>query len=182
MKKTNRFWQLAILLLFASILFTDTTKAQDSRDKRLIDDAEKAKSNFTAGNTQIQEIFDKAYGYAILPNVGKGAAGIGAAAGSGIVYEKGKMVGIVKMRQLTAGLQIGGQSYREIIFFEDKNALDRFKSYSYEFSSETSAVAMNDANDNGFEYNNGIIVFTQKKTGLMYDASVGGQKFDYNSF
>ena len=92
------------------------------------------------------------------------------------------MVGIVKMRQFTAGLQIGGQSYREIIFFEDKNALDRFKSYSYEFSSETSAVAMNDANDNGFEYSNGIIVFTQKKTGLMYDASVGGQKFNYNSF
>ena len=182
MKKTNRFWQASILLFFVCLLLTTTSQAQDSKDKRLIDDAEKAKSNFTNGNPKIQDIFDNAYGYAVLPNVGKGAAGIGAAAGSGIVYEKGKMIGVVKMRQFTAGLQIGGQSYREIIFFEDKNALDRFKSYAYEFSSETSAVAMNSATDNGFEYNNGIIVFTQKKTGLMYDASVGGQKFDYNSF
>lgn len=182
MKMKQTILQPLSLFLFIALFCTTAIHAQNTKDKRLINDAEKATNNFTRGNTQMQGIFDKAYGYAVFPNIGKGAAGIGGALGSGIVYEQGKMIGSAKMRQLTVGLQIGGQSYREIIFFEDKDALDRFKSYSFEFSSETSAAAINEANDNEPEYNNGILVFTQKKTGLMYDASVGGQKFDYTSF
>lgn len=175
MKKTT-------LLLALTTLFVSAVHAQDARTQRLIDDAEKAKTSFIESDKVMQEMFTKAYAYAILPNVGKGAAGIGGAAGSGIVYEQGKMIGSVKMKQLTVGLQVGGQAYREVIFFEDKETLERFKTNEFEFASQTSAAAIKAESYTDVEYNDGVLVFTQKKTGLMYDASVGGQKFNYDSF
>ena len=132
------------LLLFTliALLATPALKAQDARQERLIDDAENAKSDFTESNELLQKLFNNAYGYAIFPNVGKGAAGIGGAAGSGIVYEKGETIGLVKMKQLTIGLQIGGQAFREVIFFEDKATLERFKTNEFEFAAQTSASAI----------------------------------------
>jgi len=181
MKKTG-FFRRSVLLFALTTFFAVTVHAQDAKQQRLIDDAEKAKSSFIESDKFMQHMFNNAYGYAILPNVGKGAAGIGGAAGSGIVYEQGKMIGSVKMKQLTVGLQVGGQAFREVIFFEDKATLDRFKTNEFEFSAQTSAAAIKAENYSDAEYTDGVIVFTQKKTGLMYDASIGGQKFNYDAF
>jgi lipid-binding SYLF domain-containing protein len=176
------FVKKALLLFALTALFTSAVDAQDARMQRLITDAEKAKLNFVAADKLMQHMFDKAYAYVILPNVGKGAAGIGGAAGSGIVYEQGKMIGSVKMKQLTVGWQVGGQAFREVIFFENKETLERFKTNEFEFAAQTSAAAIKAESYTDVEYNDGILVFTQKKTGLMYDASIGGQKFNYDSF
>jgi lipid-binding SYLF domain-containing protein len=161
-------------------------------------DAETIKVFQDAG--QSGQFFAKAYGYAVLPNVGKGGVGVGGARGTGRVYEQGKVVGEVKMTQLTVGLQLGGQSYSEIIFFEDKRALDEFTSGNFEFAAGVSAVAItagasasagtgggasagasggkNDAATVG-GYKKGMAIFTVAKGGLMYEASIGGQKFKY---
>jgi lipid-binding SYLF domain-containing protein len=173
-----------LLITLTALLTAPALYAQDARQERLIDDAENAKSNFTESDKLLEDMFDHAYGYAIFPNVGKGAAGIGGAAGSGIVYEQGKTIGSVKMKQLTVGLQIGGQAYREVIFFEDKATLERFKTNELEFAAKTSAAAINaSAEENKDpEFKDGVLVFTQKKSGIMYDASIGGQKFNFDSF
>jgi len=181
MNTTKLLGRYVCLFAFATFFSATAVQAQSSKHKRLIEDTEKAKTNFMRSDKQMKELFDNAYGYAIFPNIGKGAAGIGGAAGSGVVYEQGKMTGTARMKQLTVGWQIGGQAYREIIFFEDKESLDRFRSYAYEFSAQTSASAINDAAKVG-AYTDGVLVFTQKKTGLMYDESIGGQKFDYTDF
>lgn len=179
----KKVFSLSLLLtVFTMLLAPATVNAQEAKQERLIDDAENAKTDFTDSDKLMEHMFDQAYAYVILPNVGKGAAGIGGAAGSGIVYEKGKMIGSVKMKQLTVGLQFGGQAYREVIFFEDKATLERFKTNEFEFAAQTSAAAINAENYTDVKYNDGILVFTQKKTGLMYDASIGGQRFNYNSF
>ena len=86
------------------------------------------------------------------------------------------------MKQLTVGLQFGGQAYREVIFFEDKATLERFKTNELEFAAQTSATAVNEEDQQDATYKDGILVFTQKKSGLMYDASIGGQKFNYDAF
>ncbi len=182
MKKTGLFRRSVLLLVVTTLFAAPAVHAQDSKLQRLIDDTEKAKTSFIESDKFMQHMFTNAYGYAILPNVGKGAAGIGGAAGSGIVYEQGKMIGSVKMKQLTVGLQVGGQAFREVIFFEDKETLDRFKTNEFEFSGQTSAAAIKAENYADAEYIDGVLVFTQKKTGLMYDASIGGQKFNYDSF
>src|SRR4029079_6704569 len=125
----------------------------------------------------MKNLFESAYGYAIFPNVGKGAVGVGGATGNGIVYEKGAMIGKAKLTQVSVGFQFGGQAYREVIFFENKETLDRFKEDKIEFSAQASAVAATKGASTNVKYTNGVMIFTQQKGGLMYEASIGGQKF-----
>jgi len=143
--------------------------------------------------------FDKAYGYAVFPSVGKGGVGVGGAYGKGRVYAHGKYIGDASMKQLTVGLQLGGQAYSQIIFFEDERALKEFTGGNFEFGAEASAVAITaganaKANTAGSSagasgtknkaaavgaYSKGMATFTVAKGGLMYEASIGGQKFSY---
>lgn len=129
----------------------------------------------------IKVFFDKAYGYAVFPTVGKGGIGIGGAYGKGEVYERGALVGTSSLTQLTIGFQLGGQAYSEIVFFKDKATLDNFKSGNFEFSAQASAVAITAGASADADYSNGVAIFTLAKGGLMYEASVGGQKFGYAS-
>ena len=151
------------------------------------------------GAGQSKAFFDKSYGYAVFPTIGKAAVGIGGAHGKGKVYVGGKYVGDTSMTQLTIGLQLGGQAYSEIIFFEDQRAFDAFTSGNFEFGAQASAVAITagasaQAGTTGTtagasttqkeattaaNYSNGMAVFTVAKGGLMYEASIGGQKFSY---
>jgi lipid-binding SYLF domain-containing protein len=143
--------------------------------------------------------FNKSYGYAVFPLIGKGGLVLGAAHGKGRVYRGGSHVGDSAMSQVTLGWQLGGQAYSQIIFFEDKRAFDEFTSGNFEFGAQASAVAITagasaqggttgvSASASGTQhharlagdYHKGMAVFTITKGGLMYEASIGGQKFDY---
>ena len=151
----------------------------DSKKEKIIADSNAAKSEFIAADPLMKSIFEKSYGYVIFPNVGKGAVGVGGAAGNGTVYEGNKLIGWGKLSQLSIGFQWGGQAYREVIFFESKAALDRFKESKFEFAAQVSAVAVKKGASGSAKYTNGVMVFTMQKGGLMYEASVGGQKFKY---
>ena len=128
----------------------------------------------------MKALFENAHGYVIFPNVGKGGFGIGGAAGNGVVYENKKMVSMAKVSQGRIGLQAGGPAYREVIFFESKNEMDRFKESRFEFSAQASAVAVTEGASANVKYADGVMVFTMQKGGLMYEASIGGQKFKFN--
>lgn len=136
-------------------------------------------ANFKNADPGLQVFFDKAYGYAVFPTVGKGGIGIGGAYGKGEVYEKGVMIGTTSLTQVTIGFQLGGQAYSEIIFFKDKATLDDFKTGNFEFSAQASAVAATSGASADADYSNGVAVFTLAKGGLMYEASIGGQKFSF---
>jgi len=145
------------------------------------------------------QFFKKSYGYAVFPTIGKGGIGIGGAHGSGRVYAGGKYVGDTSMTQITVGFQLGGQAFSQIIFFEDKRAFNEFIGGNFEFGAQATAVAItagasaqatttgssagasggkHDAKTKG-SYHRGMAIFTVAKGGLMYEASVGGQKFGY---
>ncbi|HEU4922890.1 MAG TPA: YSC84-related protein [Burkholderiales bacterium] len=148
---------------------------------------------------QSGKFFGSSYGYAVFPTIGKGGIGIGGAHGSGRVYEKGVHVGDTSMTQVTVGLQLGGQAFSQIIFFQDKRAFDEFTSGNFEFGAQASAVAITagaqaqagtagtGAGASGTQshadtvggYQKGMAIFTVAKGGLMYEASIGGQKFSY---
>jgi lipid-binding SYLF domain-containing protein len=87
-------------------------------------------------------IFDKSYGYAVSPTIGKGGLVVGGAHGAERVYEKGRHIGDSTMTQLTIGLQLGGQAYSQTIFFEDKRAFDEFTSGNFAFGAQATAVAI----------------------------------------
>jgi lipid-binding SYLF domain-containing protein len=149
-------------------------------EKTLDDQVKDAIQLFKSDSTNVAKLFDTAYGYAVLPSVGKGAVGIGAAAGDGQVFEQGKLIGTCKMTQVTIGAQLGGQEYAEVIFFETKTALDGLKVNEWAMSAGVNAVAAAESASADAKYKNGVLVFTIAKSGLMFEASVGGQKFRFN--
>jgi len=150
---------------------------------------------------QSASFFKNSYGYALFPTIGKGGFGIGGAHGAGQVYEQGKHIGDTTMTQISFGFQAGGQAFSQVIFFQDKRALKDFISGEFEFGAQASAVAItagaqasatttgrsagasggkNNADTVG-KYSKGMVTFTVTKGGLMYEASVGGQKFSYKA-
>jgi lipid-binding SYLF domain-containing protein len=189
-----RYLDIKILVATCAVLmgFGVVHAAQESDDADTIAVYKRAMES--------RHFFDTSYGYAVFPTVGEGGLILGAALGKGRVYVQGKLAGDAKLKQVSAGLQAGGKAYSEIIFFEDKRALDEFESGKFEFSAGASAIAITaaagasvgtngvQANASGTEnnstavgqYNKGMAVFTIAKGGLMYAAAIAGQKFSYN--
>jgi lipid-binding SYLF domain-containing protein len=161
--------------LASTILFAQS----EAKDNQIIADSEEAKELFLDDDPDMQDFFDSSYGYIILPNVGKGGFGIGGAAGNGVAFENGEMVGFARMTQVTIGFQAGGQVYSEVVFFENKAAFERFKGNKIEMSAQVSAVAAASGASLNAKYIDGVAVFTRTKGGLMYEASVGGQQFKF---
>lgn len=147
-----------------------------------IEESNKTISDFKKEDPGIEKFFNSSYGYAVLYSVGKGGIGVGGASGKGTVYEKGTPKGDVRMTQVTVGLQLGGQKYAEVVFFEDKEHYDRFVSKDFEFAAQTSAIALSSGVSADAKYRDGVLVFTMAIGGLMYEASVGGQKFKVTLF
>jgi len=138
-------------------------------------------ATFKTKDPGLKRFFSKAHGYAVFPTVGKGGIGIGGAYGEGKVYRQGKYIGTTSVSQITIGLQLGGQAYSEVIFFGSRAALDKFTAGNFEFSAQASAVAVTAGASADADYDGGLAVFTMAKGGLMYEASVGGQKFSYTA-
>lgn len=127
----------------------------------------------------LSTVFNAAAGYAVFPTVGKGAIGVGGAYGKGVLFEAGTAVGYCDLTQGSIGLQLGGQSYTEIIAFADRPALQEFKDGNFRFDAQATAVALQSGAGANAKFTNGVAVFTMDEKGLMFEASVGGQKFSY---
>ena len=165
----TKITMISILL----VVFSMTGLSQDND----VDEARKAITEFKETNSDINEFFNSAYGYAIFPGIGKGGLGVGGAAGKGTIFKGGAPVADCKMSQVTIGFQAGGQKYAEVIFFENVEAYERFVGDKFEFAAQVSAVALKSGVSLDAEYADGMLVFTMAIGGLMYEASIGGQKF-----
>ena len=129
----------------------------------------------------VQPFFKNAYGYAVFPTVGKGGIGIGGAHGKGIVIRGDTTVADTSLSQVTIGFQLGGQVYSQFIMFKDKTAFEHFSRGNFEMGAQVSAVAITLGASADANYDGGVAVFTIAEGGLMYEASVGGQKFKYTA-
>ena len=136
-------------------------------------------ANFKAKDPSMANLFNTAYGYAVFTNVGKGGLIVGGAHGKGQVFEQGRLVGYASLSQATVGAQIGGQSFDEIIFFETREALNKFKSSEWTVAAQATAVAAASGAAANARYSDGVMIFTLGEKGLMVEAAVGGQKFKY---
>lgn len=174
--------KILYLIAFTGFTFSTAFAQSEAKKDKIIADAKEAKEDFIKGDWQMKKFFNEAYGYVIYPNVGKGAIGIGGAAGNGVAWEQGQMIGMAKLTQVSIGFQWGGQAYREVIFFETKDDMDRFKKNKVELAAQASAIAVTAGASADAKYVDGVMVYTMQKGGLMYEASVGGQKFKFNPF
>jgi lipid-binding SYLF domain-containing protein len=199
---------LSILLIAAAATLLPFAQASESKVPEKLMHATKEiskdKERFStqeclagfAESKQLEWFFQNSYGCAVFPTVGKGGFGLGGAHGKGWVFAKNDLTGTVRMTQVTVGFQLGGQAFSQIIFFEDERAYKTFTNDNFEFGAQASAVVITvganaEASTAGGagagaqnaqakkSYTDGMAVFMKVKGGLMYEASVGGQKFRF---
>jgi lipid-binding SYLF domain-containing protein len=184
------FLRATLLSLLITLPFTSALADEYADTKRMFD---------MAG---ISNMFETAHGYALFPTIGKAGFVIGGAYGKGRVYQGGMHVGDTSMTQASIGFQIGGKGYSQVIFFQDKQALDKFSSGNFEFGAAAQATALtaaataeantagsrasasggkNNANVASGGYDKGMATYVITKGGLMGEASVAGQKFSYTA-
>jgi lipid-binding SYLF domain-containing protein len=190
--KTFRWIIFLVALVFAASWLTPAHA----------DNYAKTIENFKQSDV-VKPFFENSYGYAVFPTIGKGGIGIGGSYGSGQVYAQGVPTGIAKLFKGSIGFQLGGQAFSQMIFFKDKRAFEEFTGGNFEFDAGVSAVAITagaqaKAGTEGStagasagpasgaqaktSYHKGMAVFVHAKGGLMYEASVGGQKFSYEPY
>lgn len=175
--------KLPVVLLALSMIFSSSLTwawEPDTNNKLELSVAQaiiKAKDK----DPNLAKWFDSAYAYAVFPKVGKGGIGIGGAHGKGLVIRGDETVGKTSLSQVTIGFQLGGQVYAEYIMFKDQTAFDHFSRGQFEMGAQVSAVALTLGASADANYEKGVAVFTIAEGGLMYEASVGGQKFKYKA-
>lgn len=169
---------IVVSAVLASFVLTSAARAWDPGEA---DDlhlkSQEAIAVLKEKDPSVQRFFDAAVAYVVIPTVGKAGFGVGGARGKGVLYENGVVTAVVTLTQLSFGFQWGGQAYSEFIFFKDDLALADFKRGNYELGAQASAVAVTAGASADADYSSGVAIFTQAKGGLMYEASVGGQKF-----
>jgi lipid-binding SYLF domain-containing protein len=180
--------RVTLFTLLMSLIFSSAWADKYSETKLLFEKA-------GASN-----LFNSAYGYAMFPTIGKAGFIVGGAYGEGRVYQRGSYIGDTTMAQATIGFQLGGSGFSQVIFFQNKHTLSKFTNGNFEFGAEAQAVVLtaaagataktvgssatasggkNNASTAGNGYYKGMATFTITKGGLMYEASIGGQKFSY---
>lgn len=160
------------------ILITGCKTAPDSKND-IVTDAIQARDNISDKYPEVDQLFEEAYGYVIFPNVGAGAYIIGGASGDGAVYANEELIGYADMKELDVGLQVGGKSFVEVLFFENAEDLDQFKTDEYKLKGNASAVILDEGISRSIEFTDGVAVVTMPESGAMAGVSIGGQSFEY---
>ncbi|UJH66405.1 YSC84-related protein [Allomuricauda sp. SCSIO 65647] len=130
---------------------------------------------------KLESYKDEAHAYVVFPRITKAAATVGIALGNGVVYKDSEILGTARLKQANIGYQLGGQQYMEVIFFEDEEIFEKFKNGKLKLDAQASVVAFKKGASFDVAYQDGVAVFTATKGGLMYEASIGGQRFKYRA-
>lgn len=170
---------LAAMLSFAGLTGCSTAPSSHEGRAELNRSSQEAINRAQVNDPTLVSVMRNSAGYAVFPSVAKGAVGVGGAYGKGDLYENGIAVGYCDLSQGTIGVQLGGQEYTEVIVFQSQHAVDTFKQGNFRFDAQATAVALRSGAGANAKYTNGVAVFTMDEKGLMYEASVGGQKFSY---
>ena len=201
LKIFKKYFLIAILILPQYLTSVQSSHLNESQPNKLSDKLliSSLKTSFSKNNKKtsdktikalikfknipsLKPYFKKARGYAVFPNVGKGGIGIGGARGKGELFEKDNVIGSTTLTQVSIGFQLGGQAFSQIIFFKDKKSLERFTEGNFEFGASASAALITEGANASADYSDGVAVLTYSKGGLMYEASIGGQKFSYEEY
>jgi lipid-binding SYLF domain-containing protein len=162
-----------------ALVACSTTPETAAERKALGSQVEGAIALAKSSSPHIAGHFKDAYAYAVLPSVGKGAIGVGGAYGKGQVFQGGSLVGYCDMSQGSIGLQLGGQAFSEFIFFQNKAAFQKLLNGQFAFAANASAVAAEAGAAAANDYTDGVAVFLTEEKGLMFEAAIGGQQFNY---
>jgi lipid-binding SYLF domain-containing protein len=174
---------MTLVLIVVVGLLGSCATAPASREEKaaLVSEARTRWQQMNAEDPTLGALVKKGYGYALFPDVGKGGLVVGGAYGRGVVYEQGQHIGYSDLMQGSVGLQAGVQSFSELLVFEKKAALDRFKAGQFGFAADASAVVLKSGVATNAHFVDGVAVVVQPIGGVMVEASLGGQQFTYQA-
>ena len=173
---------LALVTVVAGLLGSCATAPASREDKAaLVGEATTRWQQMRQEDPALGALVQRSYGYALFPDVGKAGLGVGGAYGRGVVYERGQHIGYSDLTQGTVGVQVGGQSFSELLVFESKAALDRFKAGQFGFAAGASAVVLKSGVATNLNFVDGVAVVVQPIGGVMVEAAIGGQQFTYQA-
>lgn len=156
-----------------------TKKEAKLRAKRDVIDAMAAEAlqKLLDKSPSAEELFKKAYGYAVFDNL-KIAFGISGGGGNGVAVNKetGQRT-YMKMGTAGIGLGLGGQKYQVIFFFADRATFDRFVTKGWEADATAQAVAGSSGANAKTDFRNGMAVYQMTEAGLMAHADIAGTKY-----
>jgi lipid-binding SYLF domain-containing protein len=172
---------LALVLILVAGLLVSCATAPSSRAEKdaLLTEAATTMKRMNAEDPTLGAFVQRGYGYALFPTVTKGGLVVGGARGQGVVYEQGRHIGYCDLSQASVGLQAGAQTFSELLVFENKGALDRFKAGALNFAADASAVVLKSGVATNAEFVDGVVVVVNPIGGVMLEASIGGQQFTY---
>lgn len=170
---------LAVAALLLVVAGCSTAPKTPEQKRSLVAESDAAVETMTAKDASLRDFINKSHGYAIFPDVGKAGAIIGGAYGRGVVYEQGRPIGFAELNQASIGAQIGGQSYSELVVFENEGALNRLKAGNLDVGAEMSAVALKAGAAGAARFEGGVAIFQMPKGGLMAAAAINGQKLNF---
>ena len=173
-------WAIAVAILTLAVGNSAFASAgENAPSSKFSKECSDALELFKKTDSKLAGLMASAAGYAIFPDIAKGAVVIGGAHGEGEVFASGKIIGTATVTQVTMGLALGGQSYAELILFETEDTLNQFASGKLALSAQTSAVLAAEGSAGNAKYQLGVLIFTIPKGGIMVEASVGGQNFNF---
>jgi lipid-binding SYLF domain-containing protein len=169
-----------VLTLVTGLLNSCSTApaTPEGRDE-LLQQATATMSEMSREDPGVDELARKSYGYALFPEVTKGGLVFGGAYGRGVVYEQGQHIGYADLSQASFGLQVGGQTFSELILFENKAALERFEQSRVDLAADASAVILKTGTAASARFVEGVAVIVRPIGGAMAEAAVGGQQLTY---
>jgi lipid-binding SYLF domain-containing protein len=171
-----------VLIVVAGLLGSCATAPASREDKTALAAAAMSRlQQMSTADAALRALIQQGYGYAMFPNVDKGGLGVGGAYGRGVVYEQGQHIGYSDLTQGSVGVQAGGQSFSEILVFETKTAMDRFKAGQFGFTADASAVVLTSGAATNATFVDGMAVVVQPLSGVMVEAPIGGQKITYQA-
>jgi lipid-binding SYLF domain-containing protein len=182
MKSTMTKWTLALsLTASAGMIGCGTAPQTETAKETLSDRAETALRVMKREDAGLTQTLNNAYGYVIFPSAGKGGFIVGGAFGRGEVYEQGKFVGYAKLQQGTIGAQVGGQSFEELIIFQDESSLRKFQRGEWAPAANATAVILKSGVAATAQFKEGVMTIIRPTGGAMAEAAIGGQKFTFQA-
>lgn len=154
-------------------------KQQEQQQIPLVEQARATLKRLEEKDPGLGQQLERARGYAVFPSVGKASLVVGGSYGRGAVFERGnKLIGYATISQLTLGVQLGGDTFSEVVLLQTPEALERFKSGHKAFAANASTVLVKAgaAATSNFK---GVKTLAYSRGGLLLELAIGGQKFTF---
>lgn len=175
--KMARLWLAPIVLCLAGACASSNWDQEEVQER--MPQIEETIATFRDMEPDLQRFFDESAGYAVYPTVGTGGLVVGGAHGDGVLFQNGEIVGTTSITEVSFGAQVGGQTFSEIIFFQNDESLNDFKDGTFDLGASASAIIVERGAARAASFHDGVAVFVHPKQGLMAAATVEGQSFTY---